>query len=277
MLAAVTIAGLTLREAVRRRFVYAGLLISVAFLLIAFLPIHLRRADFLPPDQLNVLVAQLIETHGGHIAEFFAFLFSVSLSAGTISNEIERGVLSVILPKPIGRWSVYAGKWLGVNLFVLSFLLIWVALLQFAIYNHVHQTMPNLWKAFGVMALYPVVFSSVTFFFSSFTSNLLATTLPLIIASVAESEGILKRLGYGFDVESLKVAAKLVTYVAPLNPMSRWVEKVLNPGLLITFQQFTAPPGPSDPPANWFDLGWIAGYAAVLFIAGLVIFQKRDI
>jgi ABC-type transport system involved in multi-copper enzyme maturation permease subunit len=231
----------------------------------------------LPPDDLNMLIGEIIETFGGHIAEFFAFLFAVALSAGTISSEIDRGVLAVVLPKPIGRWSVYCGKWLGVNAFVLMSLIVWVALLQFAIYNHIHQTMPNLWKAYLIMALYPLVFSSLTLFFSSFTSNLLSIVLPLTVASCAWTEGLLKTLGYGLDVNSLKIASKVVVYAAPLNPMSRWLDRVLDPQVLGMIQQFRRPTGPPDPPANWIDLGWIIGYGLAAFIAGMILFQRRDL
>jgi ABC-type transport system involved in multi-copper enzyme maturation permease subunit len=277
MSAVLTIAGLTVREAFRRRFVFAGLLISLAFLLLVAVPIHPRRAMFFSPPEVLVLIAQIIAMFGGHIAEFFAFLFAVALASGTISNEIERGVLAVILPKPIGRWAVYCGKWLGVNLFVLPFLFFWVCLLQLSIYHHTQSTLPSLWRAYFVMALYPIIFSSVTLFFSSFTSNLLSIVLPLIVASTAWSEGILKTLGYMFDVDSIKFAAKAVTFVAPLNPMSRWVEKVINPTLLIEINSYSRHFGPADPPANLTDLGWILGYGLVAFVAGLIIFEKRDL
>jgi ABC-type transport system involved in multi-copper enzyme maturation permease subunit len=277
MSAVFAIAGLTLREAIRRRFIYAGVLVSAVLLLLAVIPFHPRHSYMFSPSEMNLLIGEMIETFGGHIAEFFAFLFAIALSAGTISNEIERGVLAVILPKPIGRLSVYFGKWLGVNLFVLAFLLLWVGLLQFAVFHHIHHTMPNLWKAYFVMALYPLVFSSLTFLFSSFTSNLLSIVLPLIVASAAWTEGLLKTLGYMFDVSTLKIASKVVVYIAPLNPMSRWLEKVLDAELWQSLQRFRSSFGPVDPPAGWIDLAWIIGYGLAALIAGAIIFQRRDL
>jgi ABC-type transport system involved in multi-copper enzyme maturation permease subunit len=275
--AVAAIAELTWKEAVRRRFVYAGLLICVAFLVIAFIPIHPRRAFLFPDDQVTTLIGQIIATFGGHIAEFFAFLFAITLSAGSISSELDRGVLSVILPKPISRWSVYVGKWLGVNLFVLLFLLLWVAILEFAIYNHTHVFMLSLCKAYFLMALYPLVFSAVTFFFSTFTSNILSIVLPLMLSSVAWTEGLLNRLGYQFDEGSLKFAAKVVVLAAPLSPLHRWVERVLNPALFLELQNFVRPPGPPEHAANISDLVWIFSYGIIAFIAGLIVFQRRDI
>jgi ABC-type transport system involved in multi-copper enzyme maturation permease subunit len=277
MSAVFVIAGLTVREAVRRNFVFTALLVALALLVITVIPIHPKQSFFFTHDEMLLLTGQIIATFGGHIASFFAFLFSIALTAGTISSEIERGVLAVILPKPIGRWSVYCGKWLGVNLVVLPILLVWVALLELAIFHHTHAWMPSLWKSYLVMALYPLVFSSVTLFFSTFTSSVLAIVLPLILASTAWSEGLLKILGYTFDDASLKFVAKAVVYVAPLNPLSRWVEKVLNPGLMLQVFNNRPHPGGVDPPANLIDLAWIIGYGMIAFVAGLIIFQRRNL
>jgi ABC-type transport system involved in multi-copper enzyme maturation permease subunit len=276
MSAVFSIAELTFREAIRRRFVFAGLLVSFAIIVIGVIPYHFHRTYFFTQDEIEQITAQAIAEFGGHVAEFFAFLFAIALSAGTISNEIDRGVLAVIVPKPIGRWAVYCGKWLGVNLFILPFLFFWVILLQFAIYRHVGHFYPDLWRAYLVMSLYSIVYSSLTFFFSSFTSNLLAIVMPLILASTAWTEGFLRLWGYSLDIRSVQIASKVVVYFAPVNPMSRWFERALNPQLLLGIMRFREA-GPTDPPANWIDMGWILGYALIAFLAGMIIFQKRDI
>ena len=137
MTSALTIAGLTVKEAVRRRFVLAALLICGFFVLLAFAPIHPRAALFMSKEMVEQLIAAEVALEGGHMVEFFGFLFAVALSAGAISSEIERGVLAVIIPKPIPRASVYLGKWLGINLFILPCLAVWTAILQWAIVRHV--------------------------------------------------------------------------------------------------------------------------------------------
>ena len=142
---------------------------------------------------------------------------------------------------------------------------------------HIHTTMSTLWTSMPVMFLYPLLFTSLTLAFSSFAGNRLATIMPLILASTAWSEGILRGLGYFFDINSLKLASKLVVYVVPLNPMSRWLERSLNLNLLKQFPLTGAKPWPQDPPANMIDLWWILGYAAAFFVIGLIVFERRDL
>lgn len=275
--AALTIARLTVKEAIRRRFVLAGVLISGFFFVLAFAPIRPHSTLIFSAQAMREITGAEMALQGGHMVEFFGFLFAVALAAGTISSEVERGVLAVIVPKPIPRVSVYLGKWLGINLFILPCIVVWTAILQWAIVRHIGAPIPSLWRLIGVMALYPVVFSSLTMLFSSFTSHLLSTILPLIIASAAWSEDFLKLFGYGFDINTLKQAAKAVVYLAPLNPMSRWFDKVLNQPILAQLEAMRPHFGPADPPANARDLAWILGYAFVALIAGAVVFQRRDL
>jgi ABC-type transport system involved in multi-copper enzyme maturation permease subunit len=277
MIPTFTLAQLTIKEAIRRRFIWAAFLICGFFFVIAFAPIHPRATLFLTQEMAYRLTGAVMALQGGHMVEFFAFLFAVALSSGTISNEIERGVLAVIVPKPIPRLAIYLGKWLGINLFILPCVIAWVAILQWAIVRHVGYSIPELWRLIGVMMLYPLVFSSLTVFFSSFTSHLLSMIMPLILASTAWSEDFLKAFGYGFDINALKTAAKIVVYVAPLNPMSRWYDQVLDQPILQIANAMRRQFGALDPPANHIDLAWILGYALVALLAGAIIFQKRDL
>jgi ABC-type transport system involved in multi-copper enzyme maturation permease subunit len=279
MNAMLAIAGLTVREAVRRNFVVAGLLICGLFAVVAYIPIHPRPTMVfdLSPEEVKSLTAALIASRGSSMVAFFSFLFAVALGAGTISGEIERGVMSVVAPKPIGRASIYVGKWIGLNLFILPFTLLWTALLQWAIYKHIGHTVPGLWHATAILALYPATFTAITMLFSSFTSTLLATIMPMILASTAWSEGILKVFGNMFDVATLKLLARIVVFAAPLNPLSRWVERVLDQPILERVNVFSRMGGAPDPPAQLLDLAWIAIYAAAALLAGLVIFQRRDL
>jgi len=271
------LAGLTVREAVRRNFIVAGVLICGFFAIVAYLPIHPRPNMIFSQDDLNPLIGALIAAKGSSMVAFFSLLFSVALGAGTISGEIERGVMSVVAPKPISRITIYLGKWVGLNLFILPFTFLWTALLQWAIYKHIGADLPGLWHALAILALYPLIFTALTMLFSSFTSTLLATIMPLILASTAWSEGVLKLFGNMFDVATLKLLAKIVVYVAPLNPLSRWVERLLDQPILERLNVFSRMGTPPDPPANMLDLWWILAYAAIALVAGAVVFVRRDL
>jgi len=232
---------------------------------------------FFSDEDMNPLIAAVMASRGSSMIAFFGFLFAVALSAGAVSGEVERGVLSVIVSKPVTRSSIYLGKWVGVNLFVAPFILLWTGILQWAIFKHVAHTVPGLWRADAVILLYPAVFSALTLLFSTLTSTLLATILPLIVASTAWSEGMLKFFAHLFDVETLRVMAHVVVYVAPLNPLSRWVERLLDQPMLNRLAMLMRFGDKPDPPASALDLWWILGYCGIMLAVGLWIFARRDL
>lgn len=277
MRALITISSLTVLEAVRRKFIFAGLLICALFALVAYVPIHPHAGYLFSQDEMPSLIAAVMASRGSSMIAFFGFLFAVALSAGSVSGELERGVLALVVSKPLARSSIYLGKWVGVNLFVLPFVAAWTAILQWAIYKHVAFTVPGLWRADAIVMLYPAVFSALALLFSTMTSTLLAIILPLIMASTAWSEGMLKFFAHIFDVATLKILAQDVVYVAPLNPLSRWVERVLDQPLLDRLTMLMRMGGKPDPPANWIDLWWILGYGLAALAAGAWIFAKRDL
>ena len=277
MRAFLTIADLTLREAVRRKFVWAGLLVAGLFVVGAYIPIHPRRSMMFPDIDPNDLIAALMASRGSSAIAFFALLFSIALAAGSISGELERGVLSVIVSKPVARTSVYLGKWLGVNLFVIPFVVGWTAVLQWSIAKHCGHILPGLWRADIALALYPAIFSALTLAISAITSTMMATVLPMVIASIAWSEGMLKFFGHLFDVATLRTLANVVVYAAPLNPLSRFVDRLLDQPVLERIDlaiRFWERP---DPPAGPIDAAWIAAYGLAALIVGAFIFGKRDL
>ena len=123
-----TITWLTWKEAFRRRAPIISLLIMALLLVGAFVPIS-GRLLLLPPPVARRIFTSIYIFFSIDIVKFFAAVFAISLSAGAISAELERGVLSSILPKPISRLSVYAGKWLGLFLFVAANVLVWAVVI----------------------------------------------------------------------------------------------------------------------------------------------------
>ena len=129
-----TIARLTLKEALRRRAGWLSLLVAVLVVLGGFVPLT-GRLLLLPREQADRIFIGLYIFLGTDILKFFGAVFGIALASGAISSEIDRGVLSTILPKPLTRTAVYAGKWLGILGFVLGSLLLWAFMMWKAYSN----------------------------------------------------------------------------------------------------------------------------------------------
>jgi Cu-processing system permease protein len=113
--AVLTIAHLTLAEARRRRILAAALLLGGAFVLLFALGFHFivrdLRAHGSPTEQR--IVTPFIVMAALYAANFLIVMTSVLVTVDTLSGEIGSGVIEALCTKPVPRWAVALGKWLG--------------------------------------------------------------------------------------------------------------------------------------------------------------------
>lgn len=271
-----TILWLTWKEAFLRRAPLISLLIAALLCIGAFIPLS-GRLLLLPPPKAHQIYASLYVFLATDIIKFFASVFGIALASGAISAEIERGVLSSILPKPITRFSVYAGKWLGLVLFIAANVVLWDGILwAVATYRNPEVSHANIWHALPYVLLYPAVFTTLALLYSTFAAFPLAAGLSILAAGVGWSEGILFLLNNAFQIALLEKLSKLAGLVVPLGRMSRWVTEGLGPlpmfkgnlGSRSPFNEIVAVPS---------DLTYIAAYIVVVFVIGAVVFGRRDV
>jgi hypothetical protein len=121
------VAWLTFREGLRMRIVLVFLIVLV--LIVLRLPFALRGDDTLA-GRLQTFLAYSL----GALMIFLS-LATVFFSCATLSGEIRTRSLHLVVTKPISRFRVLAGKWLGVNLLnVLLVALCGVTIYTFAVF-----------------------------------------------------------------------------------------------------------------------------------------------
>jgi ABC-type transport system involved in multi-copper enzyme maturation permease subunit len=113
--AALTIAQLTLAEARRRRILAAALVFGAAFVLLFALGFHFVARDIRAhgsPAQQRFLLSFVVMA-ALYAANFLIVMTSVLVTVDTLAGEIGSGVIETLCTKPVPRWSVALGKWLG--------------------------------------------------------------------------------------------------------------------------------------------------------------------
>jgi ABC-type transport system involved in multi-copper enzyme maturation permease subunit len=272
-----TIAWLTGKEALRRRAPLISLLITVLLLVGAFIPLS-GRLLLLPRPEANRIYSSIYIALSTDIVKFFASVFAIALASGAISSELERGVLSSILPKPMSRLSVYAGKWLGLFLFVATNLFVWAAVIWgVAAYRAPEMSHTGIWKALPYLLLYPAVFVTLGLLFSAFASFPLAAGLSILFTGVGWSEGVLYLLNQAFDIRLLATLSTAAGYLMPIGRMSRWVTRALGPLPLVGDRQIGGNSPFGEIEAVPFDLVYIGLYVAAAFVIGAVVLGRRDV
>lgn len=108
------IAGVTFREAARKKFLWMAFLAGLAFLALFGTGMHfqVKSQRNLPPIiYRQILMGMLLV--GFYAVDLLAVLMTILTSVDTISGEIGSGTIQAIATKPIPRWQLLIGKWIG--------------------------------------------------------------------------------------------------------------------------------------------------------------------
>ena len=287
-----TLAGLTIREAIRRRVFLAALVIAGLYVVFAFLPIHTRPNPFFGLDMATARDnnGRVFAWLGCGTIKFFGAILAVALSAGAITAEADRGLLSTVVPKPIPRAAIYLGKWLGIVALLSVCVAGWGALLAWAIWHQTGTYHPRIWGGVAAAGLFPLLFTTLTLCFSTFATYALSSSLSLIAAGVALAEDLLHTLARLQDIPVLDTLSRGAGYVVPISRMNHWITKGLaatGPGAHpagsagLDFSLFVARLDPTQVAAvketSGADLAYILAYMAAFFVLGLVLFGRRDL
>src|SRR5258708_24624076 len=129
------LARMTFREAVRKRMIWAVFLLTALF--VAFYGWGITRfkatwdaraaaRSFRVPITFNQAV-DLNMAFAFFIVFFLASVMGIFASIGTIAGEVDGGTFQAILPKPIRRWEVVIGKWVGYAIMLALYIVIVMA------------------------------------------------------------------------------------------------------------------------------------------------------
>jgi ABC-type transport system involved in multi-copper enzyme maturation permease subunit len=112
----VTITRLTFHEARRRRMVLAALGLGAIFLLLYVIGFSLIDREVRGQGAPEAAVRQVYNfllIAGLYVVHFLTIMLAIFASVDTISGEIASHTIQAIVTKPVRRWQVVLGKWLG--------------------------------------------------------------------------------------------------------------------------------------------------------------------
>jgi ABC-type transport system involved in multi-copper enzyme maturation permease subunit len=112
------IARLTFREAGRRKILLAAFLLGLIYLVIygiGFYYVNQEAArSQIGPGLIELSqIRNFLFMAGLYVVNFLTVMMAVLTSVDTLSGEITSGTIHTLVSKPIRRWEIVLGKWLG--------------------------------------------------------------------------------------------------------------------------------------------------------------------
>jgi Cu-processing system permease protein len=191
-------AGVTFREAARKKMLWMALAAGGAFLILFGTGLHFQAKDFAAHSMSPVLRREIsftMLTMGLYAVDLLAVLMTILTSVDTISGEIASGTIQAVATKPVPRWQLVVGKWFGFVAMLTTYIAIMVGGVNAITYVIAGVTARHLVRGFFLMLMESSVLLSVTFAFATYFSTMTSGVLALGLHGLAFLGGWIEQFG----------------------------------------------------------------------------------
>ncbi len=281
----VTIALMTVREVSRRRLVLALVVLSGAAIALtgwgfSRLPgLHDRGVPLSPAD-VTLISSQLLI--------FVLFMFSAVLGLGavmvaaqSVSAEVESGQALAVLARPIERFQVILGKWLGLG----SLIVVYAAVATSVEFVVVHWATgylpPNPAAAAAFVAAEGLVLLTLTLGLSVRLSGITAGVIALMLFFITWIAGVAGAVGTVLHNGPIEATGTISRMLLPSDGLWRGAIYNLEPATVVAAASgsreaaanpFTSLSAPTGAYLAW-SLLWVAAVVALTILA----FRRREL
>ncbi len=274
------IARLTFREAARKRIMWAALLLGLAFLAIYGVGFYLIRQDMLNSPRgssplLQSETANTILLAGLYTVNFLTVMMTVLTSVDTLSGEISTGTIHTLVSKPVDRWQVLLGKWIGFACLLSLYLLFMAGGVMLAVFLISGYTPPGALAGIGLLWLNAMLLLCVSLLGGTFLSTIANGVLVFGLFGISFVGGWIEQIGSALNNQTAVNVGIVSSLILPTEALWRRAAFEMQSavtGLLGGMSPFGASSVPSPAMIVYAVL-----YALVAMTLAFRTFQNRDL
>jgi ABC-type transport system involved in multi-copper enzyme maturation permease subunit len=274
--AALTVAHLTLAEARRRRILAAALVLGAAFVLLFAIGFHFIARDVrahASPAQQRFFLSFVVMA-ALYAANFLIVMTSVLITIDTLSGEIGSGVIETLCTKPVPRWAVALGKWLGcwAILAMYASLLCGGVLLVARLVGG--YTLPGASRGLPLLLLEGTVLLTLALAWGTRLSTLANGVTVFGLYGIAFVGGWMEQIGTIASNPTARYIGIAASLLMPSESLWQLASHHMQPPLVRDLGIGPFSPVSVPSPAM---VGWAAGHVLVTLAMALHLFRTRDL
>jgi Cu-processing system permease protein len=282
---ALVIARFTVQEAISRRLILAGALISLAFvglfaLGFAFLYGFVAQDSVRDPtaNLTLIMTGTLLTVMGLYAVHFLSSFLALFLSVGAISGEIDAGTLHAILARPLRRAEFVLGRWLAYVGLMALYVGIMAALLLLVARLIAGYEAPDAPRAIALMMLGAVLLLTVSLFGSAVLSTLANGVVVFSLFGLAWLAGIIEVVGSILNNPATVNLGIAISLLVPSDAIWRGASYYLQaPAFLAAASSRIGIPFASSAPPAPALVAWALVYPLLFLAAAIFAFRRRDL
>jgi Cu-processing system permease protein len=271
------IANVTFREAARRKILWTALIAAAAFLSLFGTGMHFQVKDAhfakVPPLLRAQILSSILQI-GCYAIDLLAVLMTVLTSVDSISGEIASSTIHAVATKPVHRWQLLLGKWLGFSAMIAVYVALGfggvVAIGRYIAHAQMHGSV----QGASLVYLECLLVLTLTFLFGTVFSTLTNGVIVLGLHGIAFIGGWLEQIGTVTQSERLVNLGILSSVIMPSESIWRRASYVMQSSVARTLD--LSPFATRSTPSVTMMLYAIVYLFAALCLA-LYRFQQRDL
>ncbi|MFA6001253.1 MAG: ABC transporter permease subunit [Thermoleophilia bacterium] len=269
------VARFTLKETIRTKTMIFGLIFSLLYL--AVVPMLSTSGGG------TAVVGDIDQTAAGRDflgfalggLNFIGMAMAIFTTLGAIYTEIERGTILSLVTKPLHRWQIIVGKWMGHVLLMSGYVLIMGLALWLSVGVGSGVFIWRFFPAIALVCLNIITMVSLTLVFSTFLPVIANAIFVFIMFIFTSNLRIISAIGETSDNIILVIFSSALRLILPVSEVSELASLALA-GKTPGSQSIVASETSVFAPRSWSFIYEITYIAIMVFLATLV-FRKKDL
>jgi ABC-type transport system involved in multi-copper enzyme maturation permease subunit len=280
------IAGLTLREIVRRRVIWVLAALAVASVLLVGWGterlVSIAREEGVEPLQVRIGVSQVLIL----IAFMFSFVLAMSaafLAAPAIASDVETGTVHAMLARPLRRAELVVGRWLGLSIVVAVYAVL-AGLLAIGVVGLVSgHVPPEPLVAVGFLAFQAISVLTLALALGTRLPAMAAGAVTVVLFGLGWFAGVLGNVAVAFEATALRGVSDWLRVLLPTDGLWRGVIYGLEPPAVLLLaagrnaNALAANPFYAGEPPPLAFVAWSVVWVLLVLAGGIALFRRREL
>ncbi|MFK7804573.1 MAG: ABC transporter permease [Anaerolineae bacterium] len=273
------IASLTIHEGIRRNIVRLSIGMGILFLIVFGVGLHyiflqFEESSFMRPSEMEIPAIALTIV-GLYIINFLLILVSVLVSVASISSEIDTHVIDTIVTKPVSRWAIVLGKWLGFAIMITIYAVMMGGGLILISMLRTGYALDGFMPGLSLMALNGILVMTISIAGGTRLSTLANGVVAFMLYGIAFIGTWVENIGAVFENEAAVNIGIISSLLVPAEAIWRKASLSFDSRILGN-PQFAGPITVFSEPSDMMIL-YAIFYVAALLAWSLWSFSRRDL
>jgi Cu-processing system permease protein len=279
-MSSLSIARMTFLEARMRKMLWAVILLGGAFLVIYTAGFYFVYREI--SRSMSNSIARVMEPlnffvmAGLYGVNFLVVMLAVLASVDTLSGEIASGTIHTVVTKPLRRWEVVVGKWLGLAVMLSVFAAVMSAALIGIVRVIAGYLPPNPVAGVALILLEGLVVLTLSILGGTRLSTLTNGVVVFMLYGLAFIAGWIEQIGAFLHSEAAVDIGIVVSLLMPSEAMWKRAAYLMQPPFLRELGLSTTPFGAASAPSSAMVVYTVLYIAAALALA-IRWFSRRDL